>query len=119
MSCEQVVHAQPAALGQLSHGGAVECLWGRYGEAVRAALDRPPGAVQLEETLHGDQGLLRRARHLDGHARLPEEPLLAAAEVLAAAEPLQELLVRPGQRNVRADEAQARVAHHRDRRATE
>src|SRR5712664_4996231 len=78
------------------HGGAVERLVPRVREPVRPALDSPARAVQLEEALHRDARLLGAAGHLDGHAGLPEQPLLAAAQVLAPPQALQVLLVRTG-----------------------
>src|SRR5207302_10286884 len=80
---EERVQPQPAAFRELLHGGAMVRLVPLVRQTVRAALHRPARPVQLEEALHREAGLLRRARNLDRDPGLPEEPLLAPAQVLA------------------------------------
>src|SRR5207248_7687668 len=90
---------------------AVEVLVALVGKTVRSALHRPARPMQLEEGLDSASRLRFRPRQPDGDSRLAEQPLLPAAQVFPASEPGEELVPGAAQRNVRADEAQPRIAH--------
>ena len=73
--------------------------------------------MQPEELFGRLDRFLRRPGAAHRDAGLAKEPLLAPAQVLLAREPFQVLVPGALEGNVRADVAQARVAHHARRRA--